>query len=237
MNITLIIPAHNEEAIIQKTIEGIEERVRCPYALIVVNDHSTDHTADVVRGLMKRYANLRLVDNDTGKGFADALRKGFSMADTAFAIPVMADLCDDPDTINVMEGLSVRGYDIICGSRYMKGGSKNGGPFLQSCFSRFVGVSLHHLIRIPTVDISNSFKCYRTELIRRLKTESRAFEFSMELTLKAYFSRAKITEVPTAWKGRDKGKSKFYITKVAWRYMKLYLWAIAKKYYPYHSTK
>ena len=211
--------------------------MRCAYAIIVVNDHSTDKTAEVVRGLMKRYGNLRLVDNDTGRGFADALRKGFSMANTEFVIPVMADLCDDPETINVMENMSTKGFDIICGSRYMKGGSKSGGPFLQSCFSRFVGVSLHHLIRIPTVDISNSFKCYRTELIRNLRTKSRAFEFSMELTLTAYFSRAKITEVPTAWKGRDKGKSKFYITKVAWRYLRLYLWAIAKTYCPYKATK
>ncbi len=226
MKITLVIPAHNEEEVIAKTIKSMEERLGLDYQIVVVNDHSVDNTADVVRGLMKQYSNLKLVDNDTPKGFASALKKGFSVSNSDLIIPVMADLCDDPATIEDMYTKSLEGFDIVCGSRYMPGGTKAGGPFLQSLFSRFVGCSLRYLVGIPTFDVSNSFKCYRKNVLDSVKLESQGFEISMEITLKAYFAGSRITEVPTIWRGRSIGKSKFYLFKVAPRYIKLYLWAL-----------
>jgi dolichol-phosphate mannosyltransferase len=229
MRLSLIIPAHNEEEVISHTIEEIERALDFDYEIIVVNDHSTDKTELAVNKLRAAYKNITLVNNNTGRGFADALRKGFSVANSDFVIPVMADLCDDPKTIKGMYDLAVRGYDIVCGSRYMQGGEKSGGPFIQSFFSRFAGASLRYILGVPTRDISNSFKCYSQEVLKRVKTESRGFELSMELTLKAFFSGFKITEIPTVWKGRAIGKSKFYIFKVIPLYSKIYFWAIFGK--------
>jgi len=229
MTITLVIPAHNEEGIIAHTIKSIEGQLNLDYQIVVVNDHSVDNTAIVVQGLMKQYSNLRLVDNDTPRGFANALKKGFSVSNSDLIIPVMADLCDDPRTIRDMYAKSLEGFDIVCGSRYMSGGTKNGGPFLQSLFSRFVGCSLRYLTGIPTFDASNSFKCYRRNVLNSVKLQSQGFEISMEITLKAYFSGFKITEIPTSWTGRSIGKSKFYLFKVAPGYIRLYLWAIFGK--------
>jgi len=226
MEISIVIPAHNEEEVIASTIKGLEEQLDMDYELIIVDDHSTDGTASAVKGLMKQYINLRLVENDTGRGFADALRKGFSEAFADLVIPVMADLCDDPRTIKEMYKKAKEGFDIVCGSRYTKGGGKFGGPCLQSFFSRFVGNSLKYLIGIPTSDISNSFKCYRKKVLDVIQTESKGFEISMEIPLKAYFGGFKITEVSTVWKGRSIGKSKFYLFKVAPDYIKLYFRAL-----------
>ncbi len=226
MTITFIIPAHNEEDTIAETIRNIEEELNLDFEIIIVNDHSVDNTADVVKSLMKQYPNLNLVDNDLERGFANALKKGFSVARSDLVIPVMADLCDDPATIKDMHAKLLEGFDIVCGSRYMRGGAKINGPLVQSFFSRFVGWSLRYLIGIPTFDVSNSFKCYRKDILDAIEIESKDFEISMEITLKAYFSGAKIVEVPTAWKGRTMGKSKFYLFKVAPKYIKLYFWAI-----------
>lgn len=229
MKITIVIPAHNEQEIIGDTIRNIEDVLNLDYEIIVINDHSTDDTGKIVGELIKKYSNLKLVDNDTGRGFADALKKGFAYCKTEFVIPVMADLCDEPKTINDMYKKAMEGFDIIVGSRYMLGGAKIKGPMLQSFFSRFVGYSMRHLIGIPTFDVSNSFKCYRKEILERIEIKARAFEISMEITLKSFFIGAKITEVPTVWKGRSMGKSKFYLFKAAPKYIKLYFWAILKK--------
>ncbi len=226
MKITLVIPAHNEEEVIAHTINSIEEKLNLDYEIVVVNDHSVDNTGIVVKGLMKQYPNLRLVENDMERGFASALKKGFSVANSDFIIPVMADLCDDPLTIYDMYRKALKGFDVVCGSRYMKGGAKTGGPLIQSTFSRVVGWSLKYLIGIPTFDVSNSFKCYRKNVLDSLEFQSKGFEISMEITLKAYSSGFTITEVPTAWKGRFIGKSKFYLFKVAPGYIELYLWAV-----------
>jgi dolichol-phosphate mannosyltransferase len=229
MTVDIIIPAHNEEEIIADTIKNLEDQLTLDYRIIVVNDHSSDTTTDIVEGLRKRYLNLQLVNNDAEQGFANTLRKGFSVANSDLVIPVMADLCDDPRAIIDMYEESLNGFDIVCGSRYMRHGRKVGGPILQSFFSRFVGISLKYLIGIPTSDVSNSFKCYRKSVLKEIKTHNKGFEISMEITLKAYFAGFSIKEVPTTWKGRFIGKSKFYLLKVAPAYIRLYLWAIFRK--------
>lgn len=228
MKIDIVIPAHNERNVIADTIKGIEGALNLEYRIIVVNDYSTDNTSAIVKSLMKDYPNLEFVENDRERGFAGALRKGFAVSTSDLVIPVMADSCDDPGTITEMYKKSLEGFDIVCGSRYMEGGRKLGGPMLQSFFSRFVGCSLRYLIGIPTRDVSNSFKCYRRDVLK-IPTQSDKFDISMEITLKAFFAGYKITEVPTTWKARYIGNSKFYLFKVAPGYIKLYLWAIFKK--------
>lgn len=229
MRLSIIIPAHNEEEVIAHTIEDIKQAIPFDnYEIIVVNDHSSDNTKKIIMKAAQSCPELKIVDNNMGRGFADALRMGISVASGELLIPVMADLCDDLNDIKVMVERAEDGYDIICGSRYMPKGKKINGPMIQNFFSRFVGISLGAIIRIPTHDISNSYKCYRRRLLEGLQTRTWSFAFSMEITLCAYFIGAKITEIPTSWRGRSMGKSKFYIFKVAPDYIRLYIWAIIR---------
>jgi glycosyltransferase involved in cell wall biosynthesis len=229
MKFSVIIPAHNEEGSIAAVIRALEQGLRYGYEIVVVDDHSTDKTAEAVTGLSAEFKNLRLVQNLDSPGFANALKTGFRNARTDIVIPVMADLCDDPDTINKMYEKSREGFDVVCGSRYIKGGRKLGGPPVKSFFSRFVGISLHFFTAIPTQDISNSFKLYRKKVIESIDIISSGFEISAEIPLKAYFLGYKITEIPTTWMHRKEGESKFEIFKHGSRYLKLYLWALWKK--------
>jgi glycosyltransferase involved in cell wall biosynthesis len=229
MNFSIIIPAHNEEFSIEKTVTSIEQGVSGEYEIVVVNDHSRDGTADVVRRLSLQYKNLRLLENTDEPGFANALRAGFYGAGTDVVVPVMADLCDDPHTINKMYEKIGRGFDVVCGSRYMKGGRKIGGPKLKSFFSRFVGLSLNFLIGIPTHDIANAFKMYRKRIFDDIEIKSRGFEISVEVPLKAFFAGYAISEVSTIWRERSEGKSKFDISKQGSGYFKLYLWALVRR--------
>ncbi len=229
MNISIIIPVHYDEDSIGEVIKAIEQHVDAEYEIVVVDDHSNDRTADIVKNLTLTYKNIHLVQNNKEPGFANALKTGFDNARSDIVIPVMADLCDDPDTINRMYEKALEGFDIICGSRYVRGGRKLGGSLVKSFFSRFVGVSLHFFTAIPTHDISNSFKLYRKKVIESIDIESSGFEIYAEIPLKAYFLGYKITEIPTTWLNRKEGESKFGIFKHGSRYLKLYLWAIWKK--------
>jgi hypothetical protein len=141
----------------------------------------------------------------------------------------MADLCDDLSTIEKMFQKINEGYDVVCGSRYMKEGGRLGGSKLKGFFSCFVGRSLQILLGLPTCDIANAFKMYRKKIIDSIDIESCGFEISMEIPLKAYLLGFKLTEVPTVWKERTKGKSSFRMFKLFPNYFKLYLWAIFKK--------
>ncbi|MBU2541422.1 MAG: glycosyltransferase family 2 protein [Candidatus Omnitrophica bacterium] len=228
MKISVIIPAHNEAASISDTIEQLESILKLEHELLVVNDHSTDDTINVVQEQSRKFPNVRLIHNHNRAGFANALRTGFNAASGELIVPVMADLCDDPQTIIKMYERIEQGYDIVCGSRYMQGGRKVGGPKLKTFFSRFVGLSLYLLIKVSTHDIANSFKMYRRDVLKSFELKASGFEISVEIPLKAYFAGFRISEIPTTWIDRKKGKSKFLVAEQGLVYLKLYLWALIK---------
>lgn len=229
MKISIIVPAHNEEENIAQVIGEIEKNVLLDHELLVVNDHSQDSTAQIIQGLRASYGNLRLVENKRDKGFTNALKTGFELASGELIVPVMADLCDDPRTIARMHEKILEGNDLVCASRYIKGGARLGGSKIKGFFSGFAGWSLYYLLGVPTHDIANAFKMYKTEIARQEGVRAMSFEISMELTLRAYYAGYKIAEVPTVWRERKKGKSNFKIFKLLPNYLRLYFWAIIKR--------
>lgn len=222
---SIVIPAHNEEENIVEVIDKIERELSPDYELLIVNDHSTDKTKELVQGLFGKYQNLRLVDNLDPGCFANAIKAGFYNIRTDVVVPVMGDLCDDLQTINLMYNKIAEGYDVVCGSRYMDSGKRLGGSRLKSFLSSSAGRSLSFILGFPTHDIANSFKMYRRKVIEAVDIKAKGFEISMEITLKAYYRGFKITEVPTVWRERTKGKSNFKIFKLLPGYLKLYIWA------------
>jgi glycosyltransferase involved in cell wall biosynthesis len=229
MRLSIVVPAHNEQENIAEVIHKIEGSLKMEHELVVVNDHSTDSTPDIVLGLARQYPNLRLVSNPLEGGFANALRTGFSNIRTDLVIPVMADLCDDLATIEAMFKKINEGYDVVCGCRYTDNGARLGGSRLKGFLSCLGGRSIHYLLDIPTYDVANAFKMYRKKVIDSIDIQARSFEISMEMALKAYYAGFKITEVPTVWRERTKGKSNFKVFKLLPGYLKLYIWAVWKK--------
>ena len=144
-------------------------------------------------------ANLRLVKNPT-RGVLNAIKAGIAAAKGDAVLVVMADLSDDLVVVDGMLELMRDGYDVVCGSRYMRGGRQLGGPLVKSLLSRAAGLSLHYVLRIPTHDITNSFKLYHRRVVESFTIESDGgFEIGMELTLKAYLAGMRVTEVPSVW--------------------------------------
>ncbi len=229
MKLSIVIPAHNEEENISQVIEQVEEKIKFLFDLIVVNDHSSDRTAEIVSGLTKRYGNLIMIENRLKSGFANAIKTGLLSARTEVAVPVMGDLCDDLDSVPLMfKKIVEEGFDVVCGSRYIKGGARLGGSRVKGFFSYFVGRTMAMFTGIPTHDVANAFKMYRREIMDSVNIESTGFEVSMEIALKAYFKGFKVTEIPTVWKERERGKSTFKMLNLTPNYFRWYWWAARK---------
>jgi len=227
MMVSVVIPAYNEEECIGEVISRLVQALTTEYEIVVVNDHSVDNTRGKVEDLKKSYKSIVLVDNEEPQGFANTLRTGFRTASGEVIVPVMADLCDDPATINEMYRKINKGYDIVCGSRYSAEGKKLGGPLVKTFLSSLSGKILY-ILGMPTQDITNSFKMYKREVIEAIDSKAKSFEISMEIPLKAHLKGFKITEVPTVWHSRVVGKSSFKVMKLIPVYLKLYLWAVMK---------
>jgi len=233
MKLSIVTPVYHEEKNILKVISEIETKVKTPYELLIVFDDKKDPTYPVVNEYIKSNpgSSVKLVQNSfgDGKGAMNAIKTGFKEAKGDAVVVVMGDLSDDISNIDKMARLIDQGYDIVCGSRYMKGGKQIGGPLIKSLMSRTAGLSLHYLFKIPTKDSTNAFKMYRKKVLDSIAIESTGgFEYSLELVLKAYKLGFKITEIPTTWTDRAAGKSNFKLLKWLPKYAKWYFSAIKK---------
>lgn len=227
----IIIPVYNEAENISKTLTAIEERVKTPHKIYIVYDFDEDSTLPVAKEFLKEDIDLKFLKNPAG-GVVNAIKTGFKEAHEDYLLITMADLSDDYTVIDSMYKIIAEGYDVVCGSRYMKGGKQIGGPMLKKILSRIAGVSLKYVAGLPTHDVTNSFKLYRKSMLGSIEIESDGgFEIGMEIVVKAFFSGFKVTEVPTIWIDRQKGKSRFKIVKWAPKYLKWYFYALKKALY------
>lgn len=227
--IDIIIPVYNEGKNIKKLFDGISKNINSKCRLLIVYDSEEDNTLPIVKTIKNSYNfNIKLVKNIYGKGALNAIKTGLKSSTHQAILVMMADLCDDLRIVDKMyRKIKGRGYNIVCGSRYMKGGKQIGGPRLKKILSRMAGISLHYIIGIPTHDITNSFKMYSRKIIDTFEIESTGgFEIGMELTIKAYISGFKITEIPSTWKDRIAGESNFKMWKWIPKYIYWYLYAV-----------
>jgi dolichol-phosphate mannosyltransferase len=232
--LSIVIPVYNEGENIEKLFNEINEKItKIKKEVLIIYDFKEDNTIPVVENLKGNYDfDIKLVHNTYGKGVINAIKTGFENSQASTLLVSMADLSDDLIVVEKMFELIKDGYDIVCGSRYMKNGKQIGGPFLKSLLSRIAGTSLHYLTGMPTHDVTNSFKMYRKEIINKIKIESTGgFEIGMEITIKSFVNGYKITEVPSTWTDREKGTSKFKMWRWIPKYLKWYFYAIKNKRY------
>jgi len=225
----IIIPVYHEAENIGKTLTTLEEKVRIPHRIYIVYDFEEDNTLPVVKGFIRKGLDVQLVKNPK-RGVVNAIKTGLREAQEDYLLVTMTDMSDDYSVVDNMCNLMAKGYDVVCGSRYVKGGKQIGGPIVKKTISRIAGVSLKYVAGLPTHDITNSFKLYRKKMLDEISIESDGgFEIGMEIVVKAHFSGFKVTEIPCVWMDRQEGKSRFKILHWAPKYLRWYSYAVRKR--------
>jgi glycosyltransferase involved in cell wall biosynthesis len=234
--LAFVCPVYNEGANIGRQLDELDAKVDVPAELVIVYDFDEDDTLPVVRERMAGFRfPIRLVRNAYGRGALGAVKTGLqASADRTAVCVIMADLSDDVAAVNGMYGLIAdKGYDVVNGSRYMRGGRQIGGPRLKTLLSRAAGLSLHYLAGVPTHDATNNFKMYRGSFLGAVEIESVAgFEIGLELVAKAYAGGYRIGEVPSVWTDRVAGESRFNLRKWLPQYLRWYWYAYRGRFRP-----
>ena len=218
------------------TLNGIVARTKTrPLEVLVVHDMDEDTTVPVVRRLQKSMPELRLHHNTLGRGVLNAIKSGLAAAEAPYVLVTMGDGADDPSDIDRMYAVAAAGADVVAGSRYMRGGRQIGGPLLKRTMSRVAGLSLHWLGGVPVHDATNSFRIYSKRLLEKVTIESDGgFELGIELTVKAHNMGMTVAEVPTTWRDRTAGQSRFQLWQWLPRYLKWYQRGIAGRFQASH---
>ena len=230
-SIALIVPIHYEEKNVVPLLDDVALRIKIPINLYFIYDDDKDPTIKKINESVDNY-NFKIftIKNKFGNGALNAIKTGLNIFDEEACIVIMSDGSDDLSSINGMYGLFCQGFHIVCASRYMRNGSQIGGSLVKKLLSRFAGLSLYCLTSLPTHDATNSFKLYSKTVIDKILIESAGgFEIGLEILAKSHVLNFAITEVPTIWKDRYEGTSKFKLWKWLPYYLRWYLHLIIKR--------
>jgi len=219
--LNIVVPVYNEGDNFASLRVALTSAIHTPFEALVIYDIDEDDTIPAVQqAIAEGETRFRLKKNTVGRGVVGAILTGFKLAGKGPVLVVMADLSDDLSQVDQMVDLHRQGYHVVAASRYMPGGQLLGGPFIKRNLSKWGGRTLRSLRGIPTSDATNAFKLYDGEMLNSLKIESSGgFEISLEITVKAFLAGYRITELPTTWRDRTTGQSRFRL----WQWLPLYL--------------
>ena len=204
--LSIIIPAYNEERRLLKTLRRIHEYVTARglrAEVIVVDDGSTDATAMRVEELKTQYSELRLLANgrNLGKGFS--VRHGMLEAKGDLALFTDADLSapiEEADSL--LNELREHDYDVAIGSRAL---DRRLIEVHQSFMREKAGIIFNRIVRLfaglPFSDTQCGFKAFRREKSRIIFEQQRirGFGFDPEILYLAQRHGLRVAEIPVRW--------------------------------------
>ena len=230
MRLSVVIPARNEAANVGTTIDGIRTRLArdgIAYEIVVVDDGSSDGTADEVRARASRDPGVRLVQNRGPHGFGHAVRCGLDAFHGDAVAIVMADGSDSPDDLAEYFYILRDRAECAFGSRFVAGARVEGYPRLKLFVNRLANFFVRVLFGIRYNDVTNAFKAYRANVIQGCRPLLAAhFNLTVELPLKAIVRGYSYETVPITWRQRQHGTSSLRLQEMGSRYLfiVLYVW-------------
>ncbi len=212
-NLSLIIPAYNEEQRIAPTLARVTEYLEArqtPYEVIVVDDGSRDRTREVVREVAALNPSVQLLALSQNSGKGAAVRAGVLASRGHTVLFSDADLSTPIEELERLEARLHDGADVAVGSRASDGDVERE----QKLFRRIQGRAFHLVVRALGLRVAGKikdtqcgFKMFRGPVARVLFREVKlaGFAFDVEL-LELACERFDVVEVPVAWQHADGSK-------------------------------
>lgn len=202
--LSIIVPSFNEELRLPASLDHIAEYVaasRRSTEVLVVDDGSTDRTAEVAAAYADRIANLRVLKNGENRGKGYSVRHGMLEAKGEVVLFTDADLSAPIEEADKLLA-AMEQYDVAIGSRAM---DRSLIKVHESAFREFAGIVFNRIVRtvlwLPFVDTQCGFKAFRRERCRILFEQQRIerFGFDPELLFLARHHGLKAVEIPVRW--------------------------------------
>ncbi len=193
LSISMVLPAYNEGENIERMVRSAVRTmgaVTDDYEVVVVDDGSRDHTADVVRRLETEFPEVRLVQHRVNRGYGAALYTGFTSARKDYIFFTDSDNQFDLEDIHRLVPLAGEA-DMVVGYR-----SPRRDPFHRKLFGWGWTALVTLLFGYTTRDIDCAFKLFKREIVERVPIVSRGATFSAEFLVQAKRYGYAIREVP-----------------------------------------
>jgi dolichyl-phosphate beta-glucosyltransferase len=204
-DLSIVIPAYNEEPRLPETLRRIAEylpTLGLRTEVLVVDDGSTDRTAAMAESFRGKLTGLRVLSNDRNRGKGYSVRRGMLEAQGDMVLFTDADLSAPIEESEKLLRPLNSGYDMAIGSRAM---DRSLISTRQSVFRETAGIIFNKIVRVvlrlPFVDTQCGFKAFRRERCRIIFEQQRieGFGFDPELLYLARHNGLRAIEIPVRW--------------------------------------
>ena len=233
--LTVVMPTYNEAANLPRMVEtlfglGIEG-----LSVLIVDDNSPDGTGEVADELATQHpGRVTVIHRPDKMGLGSAYVTGFkrALADGAdYVVEMDADFSHPPATLRTFLPL-MRDYDVVVGSRYVRGGQLDArwSPW-RRLLSWGGNVYARAVTGLRVKDTTAGFKCFRAGALAGIdldRVRSDGYAFQVEMAYACQRKGYRVREVPITFLDRTQGKSKMsrrIISEAAWR-----VWDIRFRY-------
>jgi glycosyltransferase involved in cell wall biosynthesis len=210
LQISIVVPFYNEEDNIEELynqLTRVLKGLRLSYELIFIDDGSTDRSPNILQKVFESDETVKVIRLRKNFGQTAALQAGFDHAKGEIIISMDGDLQHDPDDIPKLLAPMAEGFDIASGWR-----KDRKDHFLLRRFPSWVANRIMRLLSgVKIHDFGTTFKAYRRDVLEGIRLYGELHRF-----IPALISRTgvKITEVPIKNVVRQKGKSKYGLSRI-----------------------
>jgi glycosyltransferase involved in cell wall biosynthesis len=212
VRVSFLVPAYNEASTIVELLNRVSE-LELDKQIVVVDDGSTDGTADLVEHWREDRNDVVLVRKTNG-GKGSAVRAAIPHAEGDIAVIQDADLEYDPADVPALIEPIERGHaDVVFGSRLSGGRPQRAYLFWHLVGNRFLSLLTNILYNTTLSDMETGYKAFRLEVLRSLDLRQDDFGIEPEITAKVCKRKLRIYELPIAYYGRTYAEGK----KITWK--------------------
>lgn len=225
-SISVVLLAYNEEKnlkLILPNVNRILSKMEIDYEILIIDsEKSTDHSKEVAE---KNHARYMIQEEPY---YGGAFRTGIKYATKSRMMVLDADGSHNPKDIPRIYEKFEKGYDMVIGSRYVKGGKSNDSK-LSLVMSKVLNLIMRKIIGVKAKDISTSYRLYDMEQLKAVTLVRNHYDVLQEVILKMKINKRKkhqrfsIGEVPIIFQKRRYGESK----RQLWKFIKGYIYTAA----------
>ncbi|MBN9120440.1 MAG: polyprenol monophosphomannose synthase [Planctomycetes bacterium] len=206
------LATYNEAGNLANLIAEIQKVV--PHAdVLVIDDNSPDGTGQIAAAIAEKDPRVHVLHRPGKLGLGTATLAAMKFAMTQgydYLLNMDADFSHPPRYLpGILAGMSK--YDVMIGSRYVRGGGTENWPLPRRVISQTVNMIVRFLFRMPVKDASGAFRCYRVSMLRDAelnRVRSRGYSFQQEVLFRCHKTGAKLGEYPILFENRRAGVSK-----------------------------
>jgi glycosyltransferase involved in cell wall biosynthesis len=205
-DVAIILPAFNEGITIAQTIEAFHGEL--PSArIVVVNNNSSDATAEISRDTLKRLAARGEVIDEKRQGKGNAMRRAFMDVDADIYVMADADLTYPAERVHDLIRIIAQNHaDMVVGDRHSSGHYKAENKRRFHNFgNNAVKWLINKLFRSNLVDIMSGYRAFSRKFAKNYPILVEGFQIETDMTLHALDKRFRICEIPIEYKDRPVG--------------------------------